>query len=78
MSELIALAQRGEDVVIIKDSQPVATIRPVDPAQMELVTEVSDRQAERLWELAAAEPGRKFRTASAAVGYLKRRAARRR
>ena len=75
--KLIELARRGEDVVIIKDSRPVATIRPVDASQMELVTEVSDHQAQQMWEMAA-EPGKAFRSASAAVAYLKRRSARQR
>ena len=78
LSELIELARRGEDVVIIKDSRPVATIRPVDASQMELLTEISNQQAQRLWEIAAAEPGKTFRSPSAAVAYLKRRSARHR
>ena len=42
------------------------------------VPEVSDQQAQRLWQMAESEPGKKFRTASSAVKSLKRRGPRKR
>ena len=72
LSALIEMARKGEEVVIIKDSRPVAALQPVDASDMELATRVSDRQARRLWEMAASEPGRAFGSAPAAVKYLKR------
>lgn len=39
---------------------------------IDLVTEISDRQAGRLWELAASEPGRTFRPPLTAVRQLKK------
>lgn len=76
LSRLIELARKGEDVVIIKDSRPVASLRPIDASDLELVPEISDRQAARLWDMAVPESGQTFRSASAAVKYLKKRAAR--
>ncbi len=72
LSELIELARKGEDVVIIKDSRPVAALRAIDASDLELVPELSDRQAARLWEMAESEPGKTFRSASEAVKYLKK------
>ncbi len=78
LGELIELARQGEEVVIIKDSRPVAALQPIDASDMELVTTVSDRQAQRLWEIAAAEPGRTFPSPSHAVKHLKKRVPRKR
>ena len=72
LSELIELARKGEDVVIIKDSRPVAALRPIDASDLELIPEISDRQAQRLWQMAESGPGKKFHTAASAVKYLKR------
>ena len=78
LSELIELARKGEDVVIIKDSRPVAALRAIDASDLELIPEISDRQAQRLWQIAESEPGKTFRSASSAVTYLKRRSPRKR
>ena len=72
MSELIELARQGEDVVIIKDSRPVASLQRVDPADMELVTRLTDHQARRLIEMSESEPKVTFRSAKEAVRFLKR------
>jgi antitoxin (DNA-binding transcriptional repressor) of toxin-antitoxin stability system len=72
LSELIELARNGEDVVIIKDSRPVATRQRIDASDMELVTRVSDRQAQRLHELIDSEPRKILRSADAAVKFLKK------
>jgi prevent-host-death family protein len=72
LSELIELARSGEDVVIIKDSRPVATLQPIDASDMELVTRVSDRQAKRLQEMVRLEPRQTFRSAAAAAKFLKK------
>jgi prevent-host-death family protein len=37
LSELIELARQGEDVIIIKDSKPVAALTPIDASDLELV-----------------------------------------
>ena len=78
LSELIERARQGEEVVIIKDSRPAATLSPIDDSEMELVTKVSDRQAQRLWETAFSETGKTFRTAGTAVRHLERESSRRR
>ncbi len=72
LSELIELARKGEDVVIIKDSRPVATLLPIDASDMELVTRVSDRQAQRLHEMIDSERRQTFRSPAAAAKFLKK------
>ena len=72
LSELIELARQGEDVVIIKDSRPVAALHPIDAADLVLTPRLTDHQARRLWERAETEPKKTFRSAAAAVRFLKK------
>ena len=69
---LIEKARKGEEVLIIKDSRPVATIQPVDASDLELATKVTDRQARRLMEMTESAPAKTFRSAAAAVHFLKK------
>ena len=68
---LIEQARKGEEVLIIKDSRPVATIQPVDASVLELATRITDRQARRLIEMTESAPAKTFRSAVAAVRFLK-------
>ncbi len=72
LSALIELARRGEDVVIIRDSKPVAALRPIDESDLELKPEITDAQFERLVEWDRAQPGRTFHSPAAAVRYLQK------
>jgi len=78
LSELIEQARKGEEVVIIKDSRPVAAIRRIDASDLELATTMTDHQARRLSEIIEAEPRRTFRSAAAAVRFLKKDISRKR
>ena len=69
---LIEKARKGEEVLIIKDSRPVATIQPVDASDLELATKVTDRQARRLIEMTESAPAKTFRSAAASVRFLKK------
>ena len=72
LSELIEQARRGEEVVIIKDSRPVAALRAIDASDLELATTLTDRQARRLLEMTESEPRKTFRSATAAARFLKK------
>ena len=72
LSELIEQARKGEEVVIIKDSRPVAAIRRIDASDLELATTMTDRQARRLSEIIETEPRKTFQSAAAAVRFLKK------
>lgn len=78
LSELIEQARNGEEVVIIKDSRPVAAIRRIDAADLELATTMTDHQARRLSEIIEAEPRKTFRSAAAAARFLKKDMSRKR
>ena len=72
LSALIELARQGEDVVIIKDSKPVVSLRPVTEADLELVPEITDAQAQRILEWDRKQPpGKKFNSSEAAARYIK-------
>jgi len=72
LSELIEQARKGEEVVIIKDSRPVAALRAIDASDMELATTMTDRQARRLSEIIDSEPRKTFQSAAAAALFLKK------
>jgi prevent-host-death family protein len=78
LSELIELARRGEEVVIIKDSRPVAALQPIDAEDLELIPRLTDRQARRFIEWTEAQPKKSFRSGAAAVHWLKKDMARKR
>jgi prevent-host-death family protein len=76
LSELIDRARAGEEVVIIRDSRPVAALCAIDASDLELATKVTDQQARRLVELSEAEPRKRFRSAAAAARFLRQDMAR--
>lgn len=50
LNELINAAARGEQVVLMRRSQHVATIVPISARDVELSTHITDAQADRLWQ----------------------------
>ena len=58
LGKLIDLARQGQDVVIIKDSRPVAALRPIDDSDLDLALE--------------AQPALTFNSPEAAMKYLKK------
>jgi prevent-host-death family protein len=78
LSALIEQARNGEEVIIIKDSRPVAALKAIDASDLELATTMTDQQAKRLIEMAENEPRQTFRSAAAAVRFLKKDMSRKR
>ena len=76
LGDLIELARQGEEVVIIKDSKPVAALTPIDAADLKLVR-LTPSQARRLKAWTKAQPKKRFPTVNAAVHFLKKESARR-
>jgi prevent-host-death family protein len=72
LGKLIDLARQGQDVVIIKDSRPVAALRPIDDTDLDLALELTDAQVERLRKWSEAQPSLTFNSPEAAVKYLKK------
>ncbi|HEY3359275.1 MAG TPA: hypothetical protein VGQ83_38860 [Polyangia bacterium] len=76
LNELIDAALSGEQVVLMRGSKHVAAIIPVTEAELELVTPLTDLQAQRVWadlrQEQAAGKVRTFAAAETAVEYLAR------
>jgi len=71
LGKLIEQARQGQDVVIIKDSRPVAALRPIDDSDLDLAPGITDAQYRRLVEWDRKQPGKTFASPEAAVKYLK-------
>jgi len=78
LGELIELARNGEQVVIIKDSKPVAALTPIDDSDLELTPKLTAAQARRLERWIKSQPRKTFPSAAAAVEFLKRDCAKQR
>jgi antitoxin (DNA-binding transcriptional repressor) of toxin-antitoxin stability system len=78
LAQLIEKAQRGEEIVIIKDSRPVAALRAIGPDDLELKLTVSDFQARKLWATLNEADLVSFDVPRKAVNHLKRAARTRR
>jgi prevent-host-death family protein len=76
LGELIDLARQGEDVVIIKDSKPVAALTPIDASDLSLIR-LEHSQERRLKAWIKSQPQKKFISVGAAVRYLKKEFAKR-
>ena len=74
LAQLIEKAQQGEEIVIIKDSRPVAALRAIGPEDLELKLEVSDAQARKLWSTLQESDLVNFDVPKKAVNHLKRAA----
>jgi prevent-host-death family protein len=72
LGRLIEQARQGQDVVIIKDSRPVAALRPIDDTDLDLAPELTDAQVQALWKWSEAQPSKTFNSPEAAVKYLKK------
>ena len=74
LNELIDAAAAGEQVVLMRGSKHVAAIVPITADDLELMTTLTDAQAERFWRRLAEEQTSKdsltFPSARAAVSYL--------
>jgi len=70
LGELIDLAHKGEEIVIIKDSKPVAMLSAIGPEDLELTTRIDDRQAAKIHRWLDREPMVTFPDASTAVRFL--------
>ena len=80
LNELINAAARGEQIVLMRRSQHVATLVPISARDVELVTRLSDGQADRLWQSLDGESKQgastTFESVELAVRALKKPAAR--
>jgi len=71
LGELIELARQGEDVVIIKDSKPVATLMPISDANLRFIP-LSSAKMQRFKARLKKDPGISFPSLEAAVRHMKK------
>ena len=76
LGDLIELARQGEDVVIIKDSKPVAALTPIDASDLRLVR-LTPAEERRLKAWSKRQPKKKFPSIESAVHFLKKESTRR-
>ncbi|GEM_PF-1949043 len=50
LNELVALAEKGEDVVLMRGSKIVACIKPMSEKDLAIEPVLTDAQAERFWK----------------------------
>jgi antitoxin (DNA-binding transcriptional repressor) of toxin-antitoxin stability system len=72
LNQLVDAAQKGEEVVLLRGSQVVATIMPLSPADLQIATGLSQTQAQRFWDEIESEENQSFNSTQAAVKFLKK------
>lgn len=72
LNKLVDEALAGEDVVLMRGSKIVASVRPLTEADLEITRQLTDRQAARFWKEVEAEPKKQFPNMENTVAYLKR------
>lgn len=75
LNKLVEAARLGEQVVLLRGSEIVATIIPLDPADIEIASVLSDQAAEKFWKEIDIAEKKTFPNPAKAVAYLKKRAA---
>ena len=73
LHKLVEAAQSGEQVVLLRGSEIVATIVPLAAKDLEIVSPLRDDQAQRFWEEVHDQPSKIFLSPAKAVASLKRR-----
>lgn len=73
LNALVEKARAGEDVVLMRGSKVVAIITPLDNADLEVSTRLSDAQAEHFWEQVEEAEATSFSGVQKAVQSLKSR-----
>lgn len=73
LNKLVEVARSGEQVVLLRGSEVVATIVPLSADQLEIAPQLTDAQAERFWQEVRNQSVKKFPNAAKAVAYLKKR-----
>ena len=77
LNELVALAEKGEEIFLMRGSKLVARLEPMREEDFELHEKITDEQAERFWKKVAEDQaaGRfeEFPSLEAAVQVLRRR-----
>lgn len=71
LNHLVEKARAGEDVVLMRGSQVVATIVPLDNSDLSIASRLTDAQAERFWNQIQDEKAATFSSPDKAAKHLK-------
>lgn len=72
LNQLVEKARSGEQVVLLRGSEVVATLTPLTPEDLEIAPQLTDAQAKRFWEKVHRAPVKSFSSPSKAVAFLKK------
>lgn len=73
LNQLVEAARSGEQVVLMRGSEVVATLLPLGAGDLEIASHLTDEQARRFWEEVHEESARSFASPAKAVAFLKKR-----
>jgi antitoxin (DNA-binding transcriptional repressor) of toxin-antitoxin stability system len=71
LNSLVEAAQAGEEVVLLRGSTIVATLRPLSADDVELSPQLTDAQAQAFWDEIDEQPAKNHRSMSSAIKQLK-------
>lgn len=72
LNRLVERALAGEQVVLMRGSEIIATIQPLTAEEVEIASKLTDAQAKRFWDEIDKEKKKTFENPTAAIHALKR------
>ncbi len=72
LNSLVEAAISGEDVILLRGAQIVARIQPLNSGDIELSSQLSDKQAEKFWKEIDENPIKKYSSPDKAIQFLKK------
>ncbi len=73
LNQLVEEARKGNQVVLLRGSEIVATIAPLSADDVEISSHLTDSQAEKFWKEVKSEKGQTFKSSAEAVRFLKKK-----
>ena len=72
LNQLVEAARSGEQVVLLRGSEVVATLLPLQARDLEIAPQLTDEQAKRFWDEVHDGPSKTFASPIRAVAHLKK------
>jgi antitoxin (DNA-binding transcriptional repressor) of toxin-antitoxin stability system len=70
LNQLVEKAQSGEEVVLMRGTEIVATILPISSREVEISSRLTDTQAKKFWDEVGKEKKQTFKNAQQAIKFL--------
>lgn len=71
LNQLVEAARSGEQVVLLRGSEVVATLVPLEAKDLEIAPRLTDHQAQCFWDQVEAEKSKTFSAMTSAIRSLK-------